>query len=187
MEAKQAEEEKRKQAMDAELSGQYAETVIRDRKGRKLEMLSEFMRQEAVREGLAVERKKEEYEWGRGKVQKDEAEARAKELESIKDQPFARLESDPTLEAERKDEIRAEDPMAQYMMKKITKQARAAGVPEKPVYKGPPPRPNRFNLRPGYRWDGVDRGNGFEDRWFKKQSAMVTRKEDEHRWATSDM
>jgi len=158
------EEEKRKQAMDAELSGKYAETVIRDRRGRKLEMLSEFMRQEAVKEGMAVERKKEEYEWGRGKVQKDAAAARAQELETIKDQPFARLESDPLLEAERMQEIRSDDPMAAYIMKKQAKQARAAGIPEKPVYKGPPPRPNRFNIRPGYRWDGVDRGNKWEDR-----------------------
>ena len=57
----------------------------------------------------------------------------------------------------------------------------------RPVYKGPQPKPNRYGLRPGYRWDGIDRGNGFEDRVLEMLHGKGRKREEAYRWSAADM
>ena len=186
--------------VDPALAGQGAETVYRDRKGRKLDMLSEFMRQQAVADGKAARIEKAQAEWGRGAVQKESAEQARRELEILADEPFARAADDPRVEALRKQEMREGDPMAEYFASKRGGggggegageagggAAAAAAAKRKPVYKGPAPPPNRFRILPGYRWDGNDRGNGWESKILKAANSRASLRSDGAAWSMADM
>lgn len=200
---------------DPTLTGENAETVYRDKRGRKLDMLNEFMRQTSAKEGREYKIEKAQYEWGSGTVQKKQQEDKQKEIEEMADQPFARRADDPKLEAIRKQEIRDGDPMAAFFLAKKTKYeeheeeeetskdrestekgSRSSGYDKysapvtktrKPSYKGPVPKPNRFKIPPGYRWDAVDRGNGFEHKLLVKMSSKSSYRDDEYKYLSSDL
>ena len=183
---------------DPSLQGAGQETVYRDRKGKKLDMLSEFMRQQAVREGKEFKIEKAQTEWGKGTVQKLEVEALRQELADVASEPFARTIEHTGLEAMRKGIMRDGDPMAEYFARKKEKEEEEKAlkypreedtpqIAKKPRYKGPVGAPNRFHIFPGYRWDGIDRGNRYEHKILTKSNDRAALKEDEYRWSVADM
>ena len=188
-----AEKNKIMAGVDASQAGKNAETTYRDKKGKKLDMLTEFMRQQAIEEGKAVRLEKAAYDWGKGTVQKESAEDAKREMEILAAEPFARMADDPRMEAQKKREIRDGDPMAEYFAKKQMEEKRAVeggsqpGQAKRSVYKGPAPPPNRFNIMPGYRWDGVDRGNQWEGKVLKKANSNASMRGDRDSWAMADM
>ena len=96
----------------------------------------------------------------------------------------AKLEKTNPIETKEKDgkidislamQITSDDPM--LLFKEDVKEARnlstkASKTGRKLYDRGPIP-PNRFDILPGYRWDGVDRSNGFEMKWFSHQQAKA--------------
>ncbi|CAA6675483.1 unnamed protein product [Spirodela intermedia] len=138
-----------------------------------------------------IDRKKKEeekkLEWGKGLAQKREAESRIAELELEKEKPFARSRDDPELDKMLRERTRWGDPMAHLVKKKQSEtlledlgddeRMKESGfiIPQTiPIHswlkRGVDPPANRYGIRPGRHWDGVDRSNGFEKQMFKRQS-----------------
>ncbi len=78
--------------------------------------------------------------------------------------------------------------MAEYMRNKANENLEGIGIKKSVAkYKGPPAPPNRYGLQPGSRWDGVDRSNGFEKRYYDSINAKKARDEAAYKWSVEDM
>ncbi|KAK8712566.1 hypothetical protein V6N13_147803 [Hibiscus sabdariffa] len=187
--------------MDPSVSGRGAEPVYRDKiKGERVSK-EEYLKSKRKGEDKPKEK---ELEWGKGLAQKREAEARLQELELEKNKPFARTRDDPELDNMLKDRLRWGDPMAHLVKKKQPEPVlKDLGDAEKMKESGfivpqdiPPhswivrkldAAPNRYGIRPGRHWDGVDRSNGFEKKMFTKSNEKRATEREAYLWSVSDM
>ncbi|KAF2473085.1 uncharacterized protein BDR25DRAFT_282324 [Lindgomyces ingoldianus] len=162
-------------AKEAEKNG-GGETIYRDASGRIINVV--MKRAEARKKAEEEERKKVEKEReARGAVQNVAAEKRKEELRDAKYMTVARYASDAALNEELKEQDRWNDPAMGFLEKKKA----GRSITGKPLYKGAF-TPNRYGIRPGHRWDGVDRGNGFEGEWFKARNRKANRETMEYAW-----
>ncbi|TRM64228.1 Pre-mRNA-splicing factor of RES complex-domain-containing protein [Schizophyllum amplum] len=168
------------QDLSAEDIARAQETVYRDASGRKID--TKAAKAEAAR--LKREREEKEaakMEWGKGLVQRAERDKQREEMEKNRARPFSRYADDKELNAELKQKELWNDPAAAFLSKKKSK------GPRRPEYTGPPPPPNRYGIKPGYRWDGVDRGNGFEKKLFQAQNTRKQNTLASYQWGAEDM
>lgn len=171
--------------MSEEVSGRYAKTVVREKR-RKREDVEEELRQEFEKR-KRDEKKKEKYtRWGKGVKQVEDYKAQLEEAAHEMAKPLARYADDQDLDEHLKQQERIGDPMLDYIRSKKKEKDRAEGRPQKPQYKGSFPD-NRFGIRPGYRWDGVDRSNGFEKKWFEMTSKKKAVEEEAYKYSVEDM
>jgi len=158
----------------AQAMGENAQTVYRDKEGRKVEILDEYLKSKdsaKSKEALEAELK---YEWATGAADRARAKAAHQELEDAKKRSLAVYADDRDLNASLRAKVRADDPMAAFLaFKSISSSSSSSSTTPvaRKIYTGPPAPPNRFGIPPGYRWDGVDRTNGFEAKLRASQSA----------------
>lgn len=181
---KSIQEKKRRQLARMKDSGKGSETVYRDKDGRKIDMLKNFEEYQKEAARKLEKEQREKYETQSGFIQKMRHESEQKEVEKMKNAPFARGRNDDELENELKNTLRAADPMYAMELKKREQKVSLSG---KPLYKGPAPKPNRFGIKPGYRWDGNARGNGFEDKVLAAIHGVKAKKERDYKYSVADM
>jgi len=174
---------KSKKSAHIDIPDGQAATVFRDKSGRRHNVLAQRQAdQEKAEKRLAKEDKWKS--WGKGLTQgkAEEAEVEGSKYEVSK--PLARYADDKDLADYQKSIKRLNDPMEKFFIEKAEKRRKKAGG--MPIYKGSWDQ-NRYNVRPGHRWDGVDRGNGFEKRFYRRASAKTALKEFEVAYMTEDM
>lgn len=176
LQKRQAEERARFETDGDEHSGRGKETIYRDASGRIINVA--MKRAEARRKAEEEEAKKAaEVEAQKGAVQQAQREARRQELKEAKYMTLSRYADDVEMNEDLKQRDRWDDPAAQFLKtKKAGKSATG-----KALYQGAF-MPNRYGIRPGHRWDGVDRSNGFEREYFAAQNKRRNQRELEYAW-----
>uniref|UniRef100_UPI00398E8530 BUD13 homolog n=1 Tax=Pristiophorus japonicus TaxID=55135 RepID=UPI00398E8530 len=161
-----------------------ATTVFRDKCGRKRDLDQERIDHKKKEAEKAA--KQEKYaQWGKGVAQEEQQRKNVEDALHEMQKPLARHIDDEDLDRFLRERERDGDPMAGLIRKKKEKEAKNKN--EKPMYKGPAPPPNRFNLYPGYRWDGVDRSNGFEQKRYSRLADKKAVQEIAYKWSVEDM
>ncbi|RMD41871.1 hypothetical protein DV735_g3281, partial [Chaetothyriales sp. CBS 134920] len=121
------------------------------------------------REREAEERKRRQREEAMGEVQRREKQERKQDLADAKFLTLARTADDE----EMNDRLKSQ--------KKSKAKTTRTAAPAAKVYQGHA-APNRYGIKPGWRWDGVDRGNGFEKEWFQARAQRARNTDLTYQW-----
>ncbi|XP_069735459.1 BUD13 homolog [Phaenicophaeus curvirostris] len=166
-----------------EEESQHAETVYRDKSGRKRDLMREWLEQRQKAEAQS-KRDAQYAKWGKGLVQERQQQQNVEDAIKEMQKPLARYIDDEDLDRMLREHEREGDPMADLIKKRKAKENKEK---EKPRYKGPAPPLNRFNIWPGHCWDGVDRSNGFEQQRFARIANKKAVQELAYKWSVEDM
>ncbi|KAK9459317.1 Pre-mRNA-splicing factor of RES complex-domain-containing protein [Lipomyces oligophaga] len=163
-------------------SGKNSAVVYRDASGKKIDIeayKAKMQLQLEAEQRKIREDEERQVELNRGVVQQLDAkraleQEREQESSSTTSLKISQYADDKELNDNLKQQQLWEDPAAKFLTSQKSERKSVSGLK---LYQGPYP-PNRFNIPPGYRWDGVDRSNGFEVRVLEKRSKVRERVED---------
>jgi len=161
-----------------------AQTVYRDKEGKRIDPLQEIetKKQELIRKNEARVK-----QWSIGATQRQELDKRKQDLEDVKNEDFARYELSKDVDKEMMEVDRFGDPMSKLIKKEEDEPKKADNVWRPRLRCRFPGTPNRFGIPPGHRWDGVDRGNGFERRYVETQNVKKDRAETANVWSMREL
>lgn len=148
-------------------------TVYRDQSGRiiDLDTKRQEMKEKAEKKALEDEQLRDQINTGDldklSREEKSQAESEAKR--------FAYSTTDKQYVDHMKSRRHFEDPMALFETTDNSRQETTTKT-GRPVYNEGIHPSNRFNIKAGYFWDGIDRSNGFEDRLLEKRNQQYVQK-----------
>ncbi|GBE62681.1 pre-mRNA-splicing factor related protein, putative [Babesia ovata] len=166
------------------------DVIYRDKSGRRITREQWLLLHEKRKAKTGRAESTQELSWGKGLVQKVNHEAQEAEERRLAQQPLNRYDIDEEYDRELKARSRWSDPM-------FSSELPHSGIPLLKgvhfVSDGDAPKcrfvgvPNRFNIEPGYRWDGVIRGKGYEERWFKAEASRKAKQQERYLNNIADM
>lgn len=119
----------------------------------------------SLEEALEVRLK---HQWGKGRVDIERKFNDKLKSDSMQKEKLIVYETDEILNNSLKERVREGDPMAHLVQSSSKSEEIKSKELQNKVYKGPQGPPNRFNIKPGYRWDGLNRTNGYERKYLSQ-------------------
>jgi pre-mRNA-splicing factor CWC26 len=141
-------------------------------------MLSEMMNKD---KGKSAE---SQYEWGGGLKSEQKKE-------EISSKSFTIAVDDEDRERKLKEQHRWGDPMAGFVSSSAAKGGSKKSKKSKKTlnleYTGVIRTPNRFGIKPGVNWDGVDRSNHWEEKLFLQRNKLGVSKQNRFNYEQNDL
>nr|CAG4712823.1 unnamed protein product [Naegleria fowleri] len=176
------------QLLGRRLTGNEPETTVyRHPETKKIISFEEYAELMKKKKKQTKKITQNEIAWAKGLKQKEEWKEMQDELDKSKSETYKPIYAqDSSFNEYLSNQLKEEDPMARILSAKKTTEEKIKHKKIRKVYLGPAPE-NRFDIRPGWRWDGVDRSNGFEAQYFKRLSDNSVKESEEFMWSNADL